>query len=196
MSTELITKLRRETGAGVVDVKKALDESEGDYDKALEELRKRGAAVAQKKAGRTAGEGVIAHYIHMNRIGVLVELNCETDFVARTEDFQTLGKDIAMQVASMGARYVRPDDVPEEVIAKEREIYAAQLEGENKPADVLEKILDGKIAKFYDEACLVNQTFFKNEDQTIQQLVEEAVGKMGENIQIRRFSRLELGGDV
>jgi len=132
----------------------------------------------------------------MNRIGVLVELNCETDFVARTEDFQTLGKDIAMQVASMGARYVRPDDVPEEVIAKEREIYAAQLEGENKPADVLEKILDGKIAKFYDEACLVNQTFFKNEDQTIQQLVEEAVGKMGENIQIRRFSRLELGGDV
>lgn len=191
ITTELIQKLRSQTGAGIVDVKKALDETSGDYDKALEILRKRGEAVALKKAGREASEGVVTSYIHMNKIGVLLELNCETDFVARTEDFQQLAKDLAMQVASMNPRYLKPEDVTPEVKAKEREIYAAQIEG-NKPENVKEKIIEGKLNKFFEEQCLLNQRFFKNEDQTIQDLLNEAIGKMGENIQIRRFARFSL----
>lgn len=188
---ELITKLRNQTGAGVLAVKKALDEANGDYDAALEELRKRGAAVAAKKAGRDAGEGVVASYIHMNKIGVLVELNCETDFVARTEDFQGVAKDIAMQVASMNPLYVSQDQVPGEVVAKEREIYLEQIQ-EDKPAEVKEKIVDGKINKYYEEACLLNQKFFKDQDKTIQDVVNDAIGRLGENIQIRRFARFSL----
>ncbi len=191
MNTADITKLRQQTGAGIVDVKNALEETDGDFDKALDVLRKRGADLAQKKATRQASEGVIASYIHMNKIGVLVELNCETDFVARTDDFQELGKDLAMQVASMNPQYVDAEKVPEEVVAKEREIYKEQIEGD-KPADVQEKIIDGKVQKFYDQVCLMNQKFFKNEDQTIQDLITEAVGKLGENIQVRRFIRFSL----
>ncbi|MBI2411259.1 MAG: elongation factor Ts [Candidatus Kerfeldbacteria bacterium] len=191
ITTELIQKLRSQSGAGILDVKKALDETSGDYDKALEILRKRGEAVALKKAGREASEGVVTSYIHMNKIGVLLELNCETDFVARTEDFQTLAKDLAMQVASMNPRYLKPEEVTPEVQAKEREIYAAQIEG-NKPENVKEKIIEGKLNKFFEEQCLLNQRFFKNEDQTIQDLLNEAIGKMGENIQIRRFARFSL----
>lgn len=191
MSTELIQKLRAQSGAGILDVKKALDETNGDYDKALEELRKRGADMAQKKASRKANEGVIASYIHMNKIGVLVELNCETDFVARTDDFQALGKDIAMQIASMSPLYLKRENVPADVVEKEKEIYAEQIEGD-KPADVQEKIVQGKLEKFYKETCLMEQIFFKNEDQTMEGLVNEAIGKLGENIKISRFSRLSL----
>lgn len=188
---EQIQKLRAQTGAGVLDVKKALDEAGDDYEKALDELRKRGEAIAGKKAGRAASEGVIASYIHMDKIGVLVELNCETDFVARTDDFKTLGKDIAMQVASMQPQFVSEDQIPQEVKDKEREIYMAQIEGD-KPDDVKEKIVEGKLKKFAEEACLLNQTFFKNEDQTIQDLLNEYIGKLGENIQVSRFVRMSL----
>lgn len=188
---ETIQKLRSKTGAGVLDVKKALDETGGDYDKALEILRKRGEAVALKKADRDASEGIIASYIHMGRIGVLVELNCETDFVARNSDFQQLGKDLAMQVASMQPRYVTEADVPADVIAKEKEIFMAQIEG-NKPDNVKEQIVNGKIKKFFADVCLLNQTFFKNEEQTIQDVLNEAIGKIGENIKIRRFVRFSL----
>lgn len=194
MSIELIQKLRNHTGAGIIDIKKALDEAKGDYDKAMELLRKRGEAVATKKAGRDASEGVIASYIHMSKIGVLVELNCETDFVARTDDFQQLGKDIAMQIASMNPQFLSEADVSEEIKAKEQEIYRAQIdaEGANKPDDVKEKIIAGKLQKFMNENCLLNQKFFKNEDQTIQDVLNAAIGKMGENIKVRRFVRYSL----
>ncbi len=191
MSMEQITQLRNATGAGILDVKKALDEAGGDYDKAMDIIRKRGAAVALKKAGRVASEGVITSYIHQERIGVLLEVNCETDFVARTDEYKAFAKDLAMQIASMQPEYVSEEDVPADVVAKEREIYKEQIEG-NKPVDVVEKILDGKIQKYYDETCLMRQKFFKNEDQTIQELVQETIGKMGENIQIRRFVRFSL----
>ncbi len=194
MSIELVQQLRAQTGAGIMDAKTALKEANGDYDKALEALRKRGAAVAEKKAGRDASQGIITSYIHMNKIGVLVELNCETDFVARTNDFLQLAKDIAMQVASMNPRFVAPEDVPQEVIDKEREIYAAQMEGK-KPAAVQEKIVNGKMNKFYEEVCLLHQPFFKNQDITIQELMTQAVGKLGENIKVGRFVRFSLDDD-
>lgn len=192
MSTKQIQELRQQSGAGVMDVKKALEASGGDYEKALEELRKKGAATAAKKAGRDAGEGVIMSYIHMDRIGVLLELNCETDFVARTDDFKSLAKDIAMQVASMEPRYVKSEDVPAEVIEKEKEVYRAQLKEEGKPEDVMEKILEGKVKKFASEVCLMNQKFFKNEEQTIEDVIHDSIGKLGENIQVRRFTRFSL----
>lgn len=188
---ETIQKLRAQTGAGVLDVKKALDEAGADYDKALELLRVRGEAIALKKGGRVASEGIITSYIHMDRIGVLLELNCETDFVARTEDFKQLGRDICMQIASMTPRWVSPEEVPADVVAKEQEIYAAQIEGD-KPENVKQKIVEGKMKKFMDENCLLQQTFFKNEDQTIQDVLTQAIGKMGENIRVRRFTRFSL----
>lgn len=191
MSMELIQKLRAQTGAGVVDVKKALDEAAGDYDKALEALRKRGEAVALKKAGREASEGLIFSYIHMDRIGVLVEVNCETDFVARTDDFKQLAKDIALQIASMNPQYLAPENIPADVVTKEKDIYAAQIEP-GKPDAVKEKIIAGKLEKFYNEQCLLRQRFFKNDELTIQDLVTAAIGKIGENIRVRRFVRFSL----
>lgn len=191
MSMEQIQQLRAQSGAGVVDVKKALNESAGDYDTALELLRKRGEAVALTKAGRDASQGLIVSYVHMDRIGVLVELNCETDFVARTDDFRELGKEIALQVASMNPLYVSDADVPAAVIEKEKEMYRAQIDAQ-KPEQVKEQIVQGKLKKFYTETCLLNQPFFKNDTQTIQALLHEAVGKIGENIQVRRFVRLSL----
>ena len=192
MSMELIQKLRSQTGAGILDIKKALDESKGNYEKALELLRKRGEAVATKKAGRQASEGIITSYIHMDRIGVLVELNCETDFVARTDDFKNLGKDLAMQIASMNPLYVSSADVPEAVKEKEQEIYRAQIEKENKPEQVKEKIIAGKLQKYYKDACLLHQPYFRDDTQTIQDVVNAAIGKLGENVQIRRFVRFSL----
>lgn len=188
---EQIQKLRSQTGAGVIDVKKALDETAGDYDKALDLLRKRGEAIALKKSARDASDGMIFSYIHMGRIGVLLELNCETDFVARTDDFQQLGKDICMQIASMNPRYLSPETVPAEIVTREREVYMGQVDA-SKPEEVKTKIVDGKLKKFYDESCLLNQKFFKNEDLTIQALVTESVGKIGENIRVRRFVRFSL----
>ena len=195
MSIEFVQQLRAQTGAGIMDAKTALKEANGDYDKALEALRKRGAAVAEKKAGRDASQGIITSYIHMNKIGVLLELNCETDCVARTDDFQQLAKDIAMQVASMNPRFVALEDVSQAVLDKEREIYAAQIEGK-KPAAVQEKIVEGKMKKFYEAACLLHQPFFKNQDITIQELITQAVGKLGENIKVGRFVRFSLDDDA
>lgn len=191
VSMELIQKLRGQTGAGIIDVKKALEESAGDYDKALDLLRKRGEAVALKKSARDASEGMMFSYIHMGRIGVLLELNCETDFVARTEDFQLLGKDICMQIASMSPRYLSEDAIPAAEVERERAVYMEQIDA-SKPEEVKNKIIDGKMKKFYDEVCLLNQKFFKNDELTIQALVTQHIGKVGENIRVRRFVRYSL----
>ncbi len=187
-----IKQLREQTGAGIMDVKEALNEAGGDLDKAVEILRKKGLAKQAKKSDRTANEGIVESYIHAGgRIGVLVEVNCETDFVARTDDFKALVKEIALHIAAANPLYISSEDVPMEVIEKEKEIYKEQFAG--KPDDVIAKMLEGKIAKYYEEACLLNQPFVKDGDKTIGELLGEATGKMGENIQVRRFTRYMLG---
>lgn len=192
MSNDLIKELREQTGAGIMDVKEALEESGGDKDAAIEVLRKKGLAKQAKKADRVAKEGLVESYIHAGgRVGVLVEVNCETDFVARTDDFKTLVKQIALHIAASNPLYISSDEVPSEVIEKEKEIYKEQAG--DKPADVLEKMLEGKVQKYLEEVCLLNQPYVKNPDQTIGELLGEATGKMGENIQVRRFSRFMLG---
>jgi elongation factor Ts len=188
-----ISKLREMTGAGMMDCKKALEEANGDFEKAIEVLRKKGAATAAKRADRDAKEGVIVSYIHGGRIGALVELNSETDFVARNEDFKQLATDIAMHVTAANPEYVSPEDVPAEVVAKEKEIELAQLEGSGKPADVIEKILDGKIQKYYSQVCLLKQPFIKDPAVTIEDLINEKTAAIGEKISLRRFARFELG---
>lgn len=190
---EVIKKLRQQTGAGMVDIKKALEEAGGDEAKAIEFLRKQGSAKAVKKADREAREGVISSYVHSNmRVGVIVKLLCETDFVARNEDFQQLGRDIAMHVAAMNPQYVRPEEVPAEVVAKEQEIWREQLASEGKPEAMLAKIMEGKEKKFREEAALLTQPFVKDPAVTIGDLIAQNIGKIGENIQIGGFSRLEL----
>jgi elongation factor Ts len=188
-----ISKLREMTGAGMMDCKKALEEANGDFEKAIEVLRKKGAATAAKRADRDAKEGVIVSYIHGGRIGALVELNSETDFVARNDDFKQLATDIAMHVTAANPEYVSPEDVPAEVIAKEKEIELAQLEGSGKPAEVIEKILEGKIQKFYSQVCLLKQPFIKDPAVTIEDLINEKTAAIGEKISLRRFARFELG---
>ncbi|MFH1426784.1 MAG: translation elongation factor Ts [Candidatus Kerfeldbacteria bacterium] len=189
--SELIQNLRAQTGAGVLDIKKALDETDNDEEKAVEILRKRGQDVAAKKAGRSTSQGVIMSYIHMDKIGTMVEVNCETDFVARNEEFKALAKDIAMQIASMNPLYISEEDVPAEVVAKEREIYAEQTD-KDLDQKVKDQIVEGKLKKYFKEVCLLNQLYFKDEDKTIQDVLTEAIGKIGENIQIRRFCRFAL----
>ncbi len=192
IDNNIIKQLREQTGAGIMDVKEALEEAGGDNDKAVEILRKKGLAKQAKKADRVANEGVVESYIHGGgRIGVLVEVNCETDFVARTDDFKNLVKEIALHIAASNPLYISTEEVPPEVIEKEKEIYKEQFAG--KPDDVIEKMLEGKIAKYYEEACLLNQPFVKDGDKTIGELLAEATGKMGENIQVRRFTRFMLG---
>jgi elongation factor Ts len=192
MSNDLIKELREQTGAGIMDVKEALDEASGDKEKAIEILRKKGLAKQAKKADRVANEGIIDSYIHAGgRIGVLVEVNCETDFVARTDDFKNLVKEIALHIAASNPLYISPEDVPAEVIEKEKEIYKEQFA--DKPAEVIEKMLEGKINKYLEEVCLLNQPYVKDQDKTIGELLAEATGKMGENIQVRRFARFMLG---
>jgi elongation factor Ts len=187
-----IKQLREQTGAGIMDVKEALNEAGGDQDKAVEILRKKGLAKQAKKSDRTANEGIVESYIHAGgRIGVLVEVNCETDFVARTDDFKALVKEIALHIAASNPLYISSEDVPMEVIEKEKEIYKEQFAG--KPDDVITKMLEGKIAKYYEEACLLNQPYVKDSSKTIGELLGEATGKMGENIQVRRFTRFALG---
>lgn len=188
-----IKELREQTGVGMMDCKKALTEADGDIKKALVLLRKKGLALAAKRSSRAASEGLITSYIHMNKIGVLLEVNCETDFVAKTDDFQDLVKNIAMHIAAANPSYVRRDEIPAEVIEKEKEIYASQVK--DKPAQVIEKILEGKIEKFYSESCLMDQVFVKDEEQknTINDMLIETVGKLGENIVVNRFSRFQLG---
>lgn len=189
-----VAALREKTGAGMMDCKKALQESGGDVEKAIEFLRKKGIASAEKKVGREAKQGSISSYIHAGgKIGVLVEINCETDFVARNENFQNFCRDIAMHVAAASPRFVSRDQVTPDVLAKEREIYRDQAAQSGKPANVLEKIVDGKMEKFFAEACLLEQPFIKNPDIKIEDYAKEMVAKLGENIIIGRFIRFELG---
>lgn len=188
----LIKDLRELTGAGIMDVKEALQEAGDDREAALEILRKKGIAKLAKKADRTANEGVIESYIHGGgRIGALVEINCETDFVARTEDFKNLAKELALHIAAANPLYVSRDDVPAEVVEKEKEIYREQLA--DKPAEMMDKMLEGKIGKFFEEVCLLEQTFVKDPSKKISDLISESTAKMGENVQVRRFARFMLG---
>lgn len=191
--SEMIKDLREKTGAGMLDCKKALTESNGDFERAVSLLRQKGLATAAKKSGRMASEGVIGSYVHMGKIGTMVEINCETDFVARTDAFKELVKDVAMQVAAANPSYLSIEDVPQNVLEQEKEIYHAQIT--DKPAQVIEKILEGKIEKFYMENCLLEQIFIKDPEQKkkIKDLIAEAVARVGENIIIRRFVRFQLG---
>lgn len=190
-SIEDVKKLREMTGAGFGSAKEALEEAGGDMDKAVEVLRKKGLASASKKAGREARQGLVEAYIHGGRIGAIVEVNCETDFVARTDDFKNFVKDIAMHVAASNPLYVSPEDVPEEVIEKEKEIYTEEVTG--KPAEVVSKIVEGKLEKYYSDVCLTKQAFIRDPDKTIEALTTELISKIGENVVIRRFTRYELG---
>lgn len=193
ISAGVVKDLREKTGAGMMECKKALVESDGDFEKAIDKLRQKGLASAAKKAGRTASEGIIGSYVHMNRIGVMVEINCETDFVARTDDFKELVKDVAMHIAAANPTYLSRADIPKDVIEREKDIYRAQVE--NKPSQVIEKIVDGKLDKFYSETCLLDQLFVKDPEQKkrIQDIITDAVAKLGENIIVRRFVRYQLG---
>lgn len=193
ITTEQIQNLRKETGAGMMDAKKVLVEAEGDFDKAVELLRKRGQKVAAKKADREAKEGLIGTYLHSNgKVGVVVEVNCETDFVARNEQFKELVHDLSLHIAAASPLYVSEQDVPENVIAKEKEIYTAQLAEEKVPAKMHDKVIEGKLKKFYSEVCLLNQPFLKDQDKTVADVVTEAIAKIGERIVIKRFARLAI----
>ncbi len=191
---ELVKQLRKMTGAGVLDCKKALEKTGGDLDKAVEELRKMGIAKAEKKMSREAREGIIDAYIHPGaKLGVLVEVNCETDFVANTDEFKDLVHNIALQIAATGPLAVSREQISEEIVEKEKEIYRAQLEGSNKPPHIIEKIVEGKLEKFFQEAALLEQPFIKDPQKTVGDLVKEYIAKFGENIVIRRFARFRLG---
>ncbi len=189
-----VKTLRERTGAGMMDCKKAMVETDGDMEKAIELLREKGLAAAAKKAGRIAAEGLVDSYIHMGgRIGVLVEVNCETDFVAKTDDFRSLVHDVALQIAAANPTYVNPEDVPAEVLEAEKEILRAQALNEGKPEKIVDKMVEGRIKKYYEDNCLMNQRFVKDPDVTIGQLVTEKTAKIGEKISIRRFVRFEMG---
>ncbi len=193
-TTEMIKKLRTMTGAGMLDVKKALDETGGDIDKAAALLRERGIAKAAKKSERTAREGLIGSYVHHNgRVAVLVELNCETDFVARNDGFKELAKNLALHIAMANPEYLRREDVPQDVIEAEKQALRAQAKDEGKPEAIIEKMVEGRIGKYYAEVCLLEQPFIKDDKQTIEQLLTDAVATIGENIQVGRFSRLAIG---
>lgn len=194
INAALVKQLRDATGAGMMECKAALVEAKGNLDEAVTILRKRGLAQATKKAGRSTNEGVIGSYIHMGgRIGVLVEVNCESDFVARTDDFQNLAREIAMHIAAANPQYVRREDVPPDVLDRERGIYRGQMEGQNKPVAVIDKIVDGKLNSFYEQVCLLDQPSIRDPKLTIGQVVQAAIAKMGENIAIPRFVRFKLG---
>jgi elongation factor Ts len=189
-----VKELREKTGAGMMDCKNALIEAKGDMDEAIVILRKKGLASAQKKATRIAAEGMIGHYIHQGgKLGVLVEVNCETDFAARSDDFQSLVKDIAMHVAAQNPLYVRREDVPAEVLEKEKEIYKDQARSSGKPEKIIDKIAEGKLESYYQMACLYDQQFVKDPNVSVKELINSVVGKIGENIQVRRFARFKTG---
>jgi elongation factor Ts len=195
ISIDMVKELRQCTGAGVLDCRNALEEVEGDFDKASELLRKKGLTIAAAKAGREANEGLVEAYIHTGgKLGVLVEINCETDFVARTDDFRELAHDLAMQIAAAEPKYVAPEDIPAEILEQERQWQRDQVEGD-KPEEIMEKILDGKLKKYYGEVCLLEQPFIRDGEVTVRDLITAQVAKLGENIRVRRFSRFELGGE-
>lgn len=193
ISADRVKELREKTGAGMMECKKALTESNDDFEKAIDYLRQKGLATAAKKASRSASEGLVSSYIHMDKIGVLLEVNCETDFVAKTDDFKGLVKDIALHIAAANPSYLSHEDVPQDVIEREKNIYRAQVA--NKPPQVVEKIVEGKLDKFFSDMCLLEQVFVKDPEQKlkIKELVTEKIAKLGENIVIRRFVRFQLG---
>jgi elongation factor Ts len=193
IAVEEIKKLREQTGAGMMKAKEALESTDGDYDKAVQWLREKGAATAAKKADREARAGVIEGYVHSGRIGVLVEINCETDFVARTEEFKQFARDIAMHVAAANPEYLSPEAVPADVVERERELYGREAAG--KPAEIADKIVEGKLVKYYEQVCLVNQPFVKDPDISVGKLTTNLVAKLGENIVVRRYERMELGAN-
>ncbi|MEZ5420854.1 MAG: translation elongation factor Ts [Vicinamibacterales bacterium] len=194
ITAEMVKQLRDKTGAGMMDCKAALAESNGDMDKAIEILRKKGVASASKRSGRATKEGVVGHYIHMGgKVGVLVEVNCETDFVARTDDFQALAKEIAMHIAAADPRYVSRDQVPAGELDKEKDIYRAQFAGSGKPENVIDKIVEGKLGSYFAQICLLEQPSVRDPNLTIQQMLQAATAKTGENITISRFVRFKLG---
>jgi elongation factor Ts len=194
ITAALVKKLREATGAGMMECKAALTEAKGDLEEATTILRKRGLAQATKKAGRTTNEGMVGHYIHMNgKIGVLVEVNCESDFVARTDDFQGVVREIAMHIAAANPQYVRREDVPQDVLDRERDIYRSQMEGQNKPQPVIDKIIEGKLNSFYEQVCLLDQPSIRDPKVTIGQLVQQTIARLGENIAVPRFVRFKLG---
>ncbi|MEW6526936.1 MAG: translation elongation factor Ts [Spirochaetota bacterium] len=194
ITSEMIKELREKTQAGMLDCKKALIECGGDMEKAVDYLRKKGLAAANKREGRVAKEGIVASYIHNNsKLGVLLELNCETDFVARNQDFQDLAKDLCMQVAAANPQYVSPEDIPAEVLEREKEIYREQLKESGKPANVIEKIVEGKLTKFYSEVCLLEQEFIKDNKVLIKDLIKNKIATYGENITVGRFVRFQIG---
>jgi elongation factor Ts len=193
VTASMVKELRETTGAGMMDCKKALVETNGNIQEAVKYLREKGIAGAAKKMDRIASEGIIASYIHGGRIGVIVEINSETDFVAKNVEFQEFGKDVAMQVAAANPLYLRKEDVPQEAIEKEKEILRNQALNEGKPAQIVDKMVEGRIAKYYKEVCLLEQPFIKDPDKTIDQLLKEKIAKIGENLSIRRFSRFEVG---
>jgi len=198
ISAQQVKDLRIKTGVGFMECKQALQETGGDNEKAIEYLRKKGISTAAKKAGRETSQGLIHSYIHGNgRIGVLLEINCETDFVARTPDFKEFIKDMAMQIAAFSPQYVKREDVPPEIIEKEREIYRSQLEDGKKPPQIIDKIVSGKLEKnFFEKACLIEQPFIRDDKKMVKDILTEAIAKLGENIIIRRFVRFELGEDL
>ena len=194
ISAEMVRKLREETGAGMMECKSALVEAAGDTEKARDILRKKGLATAARKAGRTASDGVVGTYIHPGaKIGVLVEVNCETDFVAKTPQFQTLVKDVAMHIAASSPLYVHKEEVPAKVLEKEKEIYMAQAAAQGKPANVQEKIAEGKLKQYYADVCLLEQPFVRDTNKTVSQLIQESIAVIKENIVVRRFARFKVG---
>ena len=196
ITSQMVKELRVKTGAGVMDCKEALTDAGGDIEKAIDYLRKKGMSAATKRSSKAAKDGAIASYIHMGgKIGVLVEVNCETDFVAKTDDFQRFAKDLTMHIAAANPIFVRPDEISAEVIERERVIYRSQALAEKKPEKIWDKIIEGKMKKYYEDVCLVNQKFIRDTDITIETLVNNMIAKTGENIVIRRFARFQLGED-
>ena len=194
ITSSMVKELRTKTGAGMMDCKEALTASEGDFEGAIDYLRKKGMSAATKRSSKAAKDGTIASYIHMGgKIGVMVELNCETDFVAKTDAFQSMARDLAMHVAASNPRFVRPEDIPEDVLAREKEIYRSQALAEKKPEKIWDKIIEGKLKKFYEEVCLLQQKFIRDTDITVETLVNNMIAKTGENIIVRRFARFQLG---
>ncbi len=196
ISAELVKDLRQRSGAGILDCKKVLNETDGNIEKAVEFLRKKGLASAAKKKGRATSEGSVGAYIHTGgKIGVMIEVNCETDFVAKTDEFQALVKDLSLHIAAASPQYLSREKVPQEVIEKEKDIFASQAKDSGKPEKIIDRIVQGKIEKFYGESCLLEQSFVKDPDQTIQDILARAIAKLGENITIHRFVRYQLGQD-
>lgn len=197
ISSTMVKELRVKTGAGMMDCKEALIAAEGDFEQAIDFLRKKGLSAATKRSSKAAKDGTVASYIHMGgRIGVMVEINCETDFVAKTESFQAMAKDIAMHIAASNPLYVRPDEIPQDILEREKEIYRSQLREEKKPEKIWDKIIEGKLKKYYEDICLIEQKFIKNTDITVATLLNNIIAKTGENVVIRRFARFQLGEEI